>query len=146
MILRDSTTFKSYYRWCRCGYPYDVILGRFPFTTKVRLGRHSSGSNRMGKCPSSVALLHMIYRTQGLDWHGPSAADAFSSVTALSDILSANCKWKKWGFDPDTRVVLMGHSNGGQGAWYMAARWPDRVCGGAYTHLFRSFIFVICHP
>lgn len=24
----------------------------------------------------------------------------------------------------------MGHSNGGQGAWYMASRWPDRICAG----------------
>jgi len=70
---------------------------------------------------------------QGLDWHGPSAADAFLSVSALSDILSAVCGWRNWGFNPDTRVVLMGHSNGGQGVWYMAARWPDRVCGGAHA-------------
>ncbi|KAL4065302.1 hypothetical protein J3A83DRAFT_4436701 [Scleroderma citrinum] len=66
---------------------------------------------------------------QGLDWHGPSSADAFLTVTALSHILSGSRERRSWGFDPDTRVVLMGHSNGGQGAWYMAARWPDRVCG-----------------
>ncbi|KIK18302.1 hypothetical protein PISMIDRAFT_30538 [Pisolithus microcarpus 441] len=66
----------------------------------------------------------------GLDWHGPSAADAFSSVTALSHILfHGPLEWRKWGFNANTRVVLVGHSNGGQGAWYIAARWPDRVCG-----------------
>ncbi|KAF9228756.1 alpha/beta-hydrolase [Gyrodon lividus] len=66
----------------------------------------------------------------GLDWHGPSTADAFTAVSALSHILSTSGlgRWKEWGFDPGTRVVLMGHSNGGQGAWYMASRWPDRVC------------------
>ncbi|KIJ69668.1 hypothetical protein HYDPIDRAFT_24484 [Hydnomerulius pinastri MD-312] len=58
----------------------------------------------------------------GLDWHGPSAADAFAAVPALSHILSneGSGRWKEWSFDPDTRVVLMGHSNGGQGAWYAA--------------------------
>ncbi|KAI6110086.1 hypothetical protein F5141DRAFT_1215536 [Pisolithus sp. B1] len=66
----------------------------------------------------------------GLDWHGPSAADAFSAVTALSLILfHGPLKWRDWGFNANTRVVLVGHSNGGQGAWYIAARWPDRVCG-----------------
>ncbi|KIK95035.1 hypothetical protein PAXRUDRAFT_780281 [Paxillus rubicundulus Ve08.2h10] len=66
----------------------------------------------------------------GLDWHGPSAADAFAAVSALSNIISSSSsgRWKKWGFHPETRVVLMGHSNGGQGVWYMASRWPDRVC------------------
>ncbi|KAI6043011.1 hypothetical protein EDC04DRAFT_2654078 [Pisolithus marmoratus] len=66
----------------------------------------------------------------GLDWHGPSAAEAFSAVTALSLILAHGpLEWRDWGFDTNTRVVLVGHSNGGQGAWYIAARWPDRVCG-----------------
>ncbi|KAF9234792.1 hypothetical protein BU15DRAFT_65421 [Melanogaster broomeanus] len=64
----------------------------------------------------------------GLDWHGPSTVDSFASISALSRILSTSSHWKKWGFDPETRVILMGHSNGGQGAWYMASRWPDRVC------------------
>ncbi|KAJ7871501.1 hypothetical protein B0H14DRAFT_3570057 [Mycena olivaceomarginata] len=44
----------------------------------------------------------------GLDWHGPSANDAWGSVDA---------------------VVAIGHSNGGQGAWYLASRFPDRVLG-----------------
>ncbi|KAI6129123.1 hypothetical protein EV401DRAFT_2194488 [Pisolithus croceorrhizus] len=66
----------------------------------------------------------------GLDWHGPSAADAFSAVTALSRILfHGPLKRRDWGFNANTRVVLVGHSNGGQGAWYIAARWPGRVCG-----------------
>ncbi|KAI6117595.1 hypothetical protein EDD16DRAFT_1520024 [Pisolithus croceorrhizus] len=51
----------------------------------------------------------------GLDWHGPSAADAFSAVTALSRILfHGPLKWRDWGFNANTRVVLVGHSNGGQ--------------------------------
>ncbi|KAF8556922.1 hypothetical protein OG21DRAFT_1505960 [Imleria badia] len=66
----------------------------------------------------------------GLDWHGPSTADAFAAVSALSRILcSAGAgRWAKWSFDTETRAILMGHSNGGQGAWYVASRWPNRVC------------------
>ena len=49
---------------------------------------------------------------------------------ALSDILSARNEWRAWSFDRDTKVLLLGHSNGGQGAWYVAGRYPDRVVGG----------------
>ncbi|KAI0637266.1 hypothetical protein C8Q77DRAFT_1051392 [Trametes polyzona] len=65
----------------------------------------------------------------GLDWHGPSARDAWATVSALSRILNLRSEWQGWAFAPDTRVLLMGHSNGGQGAWYLAARYPDRVVG-----------------
>jgi pimeloyl-ACP methyl ester carboxylesterase len=29
-------------------------------------------------------------------------------------------------------VVLLGHSNGGQGVWYLAERYPDRVIAGQH--------------
>jgi pimeloyl-ACP methyl ester carboxylesterase len=29
-------------------------------------------------------------------------------------------------------VVLLGHSNGGQGVWYLAERYPDRVIAGLH--------------
>ncbi|KAF7338633.1 Transmembrane protein [Mycena venus] len=72
----------------------------------------------------------------GLDWHGPSARDAWGSVDALVAILNANPSesWRARRLGNSeartgTRVVLMGHSNGGQGAWYLASRFPDRVLG-----------------
>ncbi|KAG1819476.1 uncharacterized protein BJ212DRAFT_1445932 [Suillus subaureus] len=61
----------------------------------------------------------------GLDWHGPSAADAFAAVTALHDILRKG--FVDWVYPRDTELIVMGHSNGGQGAWYVASRWPDKV-------------------
>lgn len=70
---------------------------------------------------------------QGLDWHGPSTADAWQSLSALSQILRENPRWHGWGFPEDTRVVLLGHSNGGQGAWHVASRFPDRVIAGVFT-------------
>ncbi|KAI0048234.1 hypothetical protein FA95DRAFT_1540157 [Auriscalpium vulgare] len=62
----------------------------------------------------------------GFDWHGPSARDAWGSVGALSAILEHG-EWKTWGFPANSKVVIVGHSNGGQGAWYLASRFPDRV-------------------
>ncbi|KAJ6500423.1 hypothetical protein C8R45DRAFT_67979 [Mycena sanguinolenta] len=65
----------------------------------------------------------------GLDWHGPSAKDAWGSVDALVAMLAANSLWAARKLAHGTPVVLMGHSNGGQGAWYLASRFPDRVLG-----------------
>ncbi|KAF8626190.1 hypothetical protein AX15_005070 [Amanita polypyramis BW_CC] len=65
----------------------------------------------------------------GLDWHGPSAQDAWDSVRALAGILDLNDQWRLWGYPADGPVVVVGHSNGGQGAWYLASRFPDRVLG-----------------
>ncbi|KAJ7093157.1 hypothetical protein C8R44DRAFT_399607 [Mycena epipterygia] len=65
----------------------------------------------------------------GLDWHGPSAKDAWGSVDALVAILDTNPAWHARKLAQSTTVVLMGHSNGGQGAWYLASRFPDRVLG-----------------
>lgn len=61
-----------------------------------------------------------------MDWHGPSADDAWGTVSALNTILETSSQWKAWVFAPE-RVIIIGHSNGGQGTWYNAARYPDRV-------------------
>ncbi|ETW85653.1 hypothetical protein HETIRDRAFT_150141 [Heterobasidion irregulare TC 32-1] len=65
----------------------------------------------------------------GLDWHGPSAQDAWQAVDALGAILARAERWGAWRLAPDPQVLVLGHSNGGQGAWYLAARFPDRVVG-----------------
>jgi dienelactone hydrolase len=74
---------------------------------------------------------------QGLDWHGPSTQEAWGTVSALSDILQANDAWKNQAFPIDSKVVLIGHSNGGQGVWHMATHFPDRVAAGEYSSSLR---------
>lgn len=72
-------------------------------------------------------ILYPSGRTSwGFDWHGPSTAHALSVTPALSRAL-ARIPLPSLRFAADTRVVLAGHSNGGQGAWHVAARHPDRV-------------------
>ncbi|THH05576.1 hypothetical protein EW145_g4691 [Phellinidium pouzarii] len=67
-----------------------------------------------------------VGRTEwGLDWHGGSASEAWASVEALSSILHTH--WEAWTFQHNTEVVLLGHSNGGQGVWHLTAHYPDRV-------------------
>ncbi|KZT20258.1 hypothetical protein NEOLEDRAFT_1165105 [Neolentinus lepideus HHB14362 ss-1] len=63
----------------------------------------------------------------GLDWHGPSAQDAWQSIDALTTILKGNAAWDTWKLQDNTRVVVVGHSNGGQGTWYISSRYPDKV-------------------
>ncbi|KZT03565.1 uncharacterized protein LAESUDRAFT_814646 [Laetiporus sulphureus 93-53] len=65
----------------------------------------------------------------GLDWHGPSAQDAWSTVDALYGILQHNPAWSEYSLSENTRVLVLGHSNGGQGAWFLASRYPDRIVG-----------------
>ncbi|KAH8102881.1 hypothetical protein BXZ70DRAFT_1006072 [Cristinia sonorae] len=71
-----------------------------------------------------------VGRTEwGLDWHGVSAQDALASIDALHIVLKARPSWNPWVTEKDTRVLIIGHSNGGQGAWHIASRFPDRVVG-----------------
>ncbi|KAK0448367.1 uncharacterized protein EV420DRAFT_1712427 [Desarmillaria tabescens] len=65
----------------------------------------------------------------GLDWHGPSTKDTWASLDALVAILAANKAWLPWKLEPNIPAIILGHSNGGQGAWYIASRYPDRVLG-----------------
>jgi pimeloyl-ACP methyl ester carboxylesterase len=72
------------------------------------------------------------FRKQGLDWHGPSVKDVWSTLEALVSILHKN-SWRLsscWLISANSSVVVVGHSNGGQGAWYLASHFPDRVVAG----------------
>ncbi|KAF7295253.1 hypothetical protein MIND_01064200 [Mycena indigotica] len=63
----------------------------------------------------------------GLDWHGPSALEAWACVDSLVSILRSSKP--SMALEYGTPVLLLGHSNGGQGSWYLASRFPDRVIG-----------------
>ncbi|KAH7107482.1 hypothetical protein BKA62DRAFT_683529 [Auriculariales sp. MPI-PUGE-AT-0066] len=64
----------------------------------------------------------------GFDWHGPSTTHALATVPALAEILASHPSFSKQPlFREDSRFVLVGHSNGGQGSWFLASRHPDRV-------------------
>ncbi|KAH9951491.1 hypothetical protein B0H21DRAFT_818527 [Amylocystis lapponica] len=63
----------------------------------------------------------------GLDWHGPSVQNEWGAVDSLFTILNSREAWRPWVLAEHSRVLVLGHSNGGQGSWYVAARYPDRV-------------------
>ncbi|WVW83889.1 hypothetical protein I302_105911 [Kwoniella bestiolae CBS 10118] len=59
----------------------------------------------------------------GEDWHGGSMQDVWSAREAFGGIIH------RIGNRVSDKTILMGHSNGGQGAWHLAARYPDRIVG-----------------
>ena len=70
----------------------------------------------------------------------------WSCVEALEKVLGdENLPWTSWGAPPDTRVVIIGHSNGGQGTWHITERFPDRVVAGTWLRC-PVFHGLILHP
>lgn len=75
--------------------------------------------------------------TWGYDWHGASLGDVRGAVSGLERVRE---RWEEiFGRVEEVLegekegregLVLLGHSNGGQGAWYFMSRFPDEVLGG----------------
>lgn len=86
-------------------------------------------------CICSSEHYRSLLLRQGFDWHGPSSVDAWSSVDALYEILSKRDTWRAYKLVRNSRVLFIGHSNGGQGAWWNAGRHPDRVVAGTFNHI-----------
>lgn len=65
----------------------------------------------------------------GDDWHTWGFADVRAAIFAISDWVSA-MSWEGPGVLTD-RWLLSGHSNGGQGVWYILSHQPDHVLAAA---------------
>ncbi|KAG0302935.1 hypothetical protein BGZ98_007110 [Dissophora globulifera] len=64
----------------------------------------------------------------GYDWHGASIKNVFSAIQSLAKSLPGVPEILRSvpGMVPDPeRLFMAGHSNGGQGAWYMVTHFPD---------------------
>lgn len=77
--------------------------------------------------PDGWAVLPTGKTEWGEDWHGGSMADAWAARDALPALL------ERIGSRVSEDTLLVGHSNGGQGAWHLAARYPDSIVGGEST-------------
>ncbi|KAK8864370.1 hypothetical protein IAR55_001618 [Kwoniella newhampshirensis] len=82
--------------------------------------------------PGGWAILPSGKNEWGEDWHGGSMEDVWAAREALSGIIG------KIGLEASDQTILMGHSNGGQGAWHIAARYPDRVHYVPYTETYSN--------
>lgn len=63
------------------------------------------------------------------DWHTWGFADAQAAVSMVPKWLES-VNWTGPGISLD-RILVTGHSNGGQGTWYFASHQPDRILAAA---------------
>ncbi|CAO3653058.1 unnamed protein product [Mucor hiemalis] len=92
----------------------------------------------------------------GYDWHGPSTNNVFKTLDGLCVIQellpphfecfdSAGGDWvnvsaphethkslkldddREWVIGNKDRLILLGHSNGGQGVWHLTTHYPDKI-------------------
>ncbi|KAG9062426.1 hypothetical protein KI688_005341 [Linnemannia hyalina] len=66
----------------------------------------------------------------GYDWHGASIKNVMNAIDSLAAHLPGVPEHLKGlpGIKPDpNRLFMAGHSNGGQGAWYLATHFPDKA-------------------
>ncbi|KAI8642213.1 hypothetical protein BD408DRAFT_416979 [Parasitella parasitica] len=93
----------------------------------------------------------------GYDWHGPSTQNVFKSLEGLAEIqellpphfecmdYAIGGDWvtvsaphettstlkahddREWNIGSINKLIVMGHSNGGQGVWHLAVHFPDRI-------------------
>ncbi|RXK38309.1 hypothetical protein M231_04482 [Tremella mesenterica] len=82
-----------------------------------------SWTKAMPRRQDTWAILPTGKTEWGEDWHGGSMTDSWSARDSLQENLT------KIGVKVSDQTILLGHSNGGQGAWHLAARYPDRVIG-----------------
>ncbi|ORX36656.1 hypothetical protein BD324DRAFT_626687 [Kockovaella imperatae] len=69
------------------------------------------------------SVLPMGRTEWGEDWHGGSMAEAWRAREVFGEMAA------EVGVKVSEKTLLIGHSNGGQGAWHLAARYPDRIIG-----------------
>ncbi|CBQ72100.1 conserved hypothetical protein [Sporisorium reilianum SRZ2] len=99
-------------------------------------------SNSIRRQDENWAILPTGRTPWGYDWQLASLQAADTAVAAFHKHLYGlpptmpEGERQAWQFDPE-KLFGMGHSNGGQGAWYRLSRFPDRAIGGmvgsAYT-------------
>ncbi|KAG0012671.1 hypothetical protein BGZ80_011595 [Entomortierella chlamydospora] len=97
-------------------------------------------SQPAGTAPVLVLMFHKLrfgYQNTsnenelgGYDWHGASIKNVLNAIQSLADNLPGVPKALRGipGIKPDPeRLFMAGHSNGGQGAWYLVTHFPDRA-------------------
>ncbi|KAF9912082.1 hypothetical protein EC991_001028 [Linnemannia zychae] len=66
----------------------------------------------------------------GYDWHGASVKNVLNAIDSLASTLPGVPEHLRGlpGMQPDSnKLFIAGHSNGGQGAWFLATHFPDKA-------------------
>ncbi|KAJ3300309.1 hypothetical protein HK104_002128 [Borealophlyctis nickersoniae] len=76
-------------------------------------------------------LLYPTGRTPwGYDWHGPSYHNVIAALDALHLLPGVPSDLESEMGVNRQRLIYTGHSNGGQGAWWMLSHYPDIAIAG----------------
>jgi hypothetical protein len=134
-------------RWRRTLGTHQAALDALP---PVILALHGAGvdlrdmsfSHSIPQQNESWVILPTGRSPWGYDWQLASFLAADAAVSSFQQHLyglppsTSEAEKSRWQFNAD-KMFVMGHSNGGQGAWYRLGRFPDRAIGGvvaaAYT-------------
>lgn len=119
--------------------PPDVVA-RYDDRTPVLLALHGAGVDVDGEMmrhsldgvknlPALTVFPTGMNTWSADDWHTWAMADVFAAVEALS-VWQTNVAWSGPPIDTE-RLLVTGHSNGGQGTWYLASHRPDRIMAAA---------------
>lgn len=120
--------------------PSDIGKRQRPVALPVLLNLHGAGleadSHQVRHMLDSVPNLQAwtLFPTgmspwSGDDWHTWGLADVRSAILAISDWIEA-VNWDGPGVLTDKWFVT-GHSNGGQGTWYVLTHQPDNIVAAA---------------
>ncbi|KAI8619925.1 hypothetical protein BC830DRAFT_1101631 [Chytriomyces sp. MP71] len=63
----------------------------------------------------------------GFDWHGPSNLNVEAALHTLTHLHGVPEELKNGLGIHGDKLIYTGHSNGGQGAWWMSSHYPDRA-------------------
>jgi pimeloyl-ACP methyl ester carboxylesterase len=83
-----------------------------------------------------IWIIHPLGRTEwGYDWHGASVRESKHAVMMMNwrKRWETLVGWREEDSDQvkeEGKLIVLGHSNGGQGCEYFLQRWPDEVIGG----------------
>ncbi len=98
-------------------------------------GVEASGSEARHSFDDALELPAWVLIPAGMspwssdDWHTWGFADAQAAVASIPEYINSN-DWKGPGVDGD-KILVAGHSNGGQGTWYVASHQPDSILAAA---------------
>lgn len=90
-----------------------------------RLARHTFDD--APDLPAWILIPTGMSLWSGDDWHTWGFSDARAAAAAIPEWICIN-HWEGPAVNAD-KILVAGHSNGGQGTWYFASHQPDRVLG-----------------
>ncbi|KAJ3100428.1 hypothetical protein HDU97_002215 [Phlyctochytrium planicorne] len=106
------------------GDVYKLTFIDYDGSVQYAMARPPKKPCSLGPKPSCPVVLALH---GGFDWHGPSYRNVESALVYLSHMHGVPIDLQQGYAIDENRLVYTGHSNGGQGAWWMTSHYPDKA-------------------